>query len=147
MEEEKKSVPGYWRIVALAAICACVVFAIMFATKPSTEQQAPANASNAAETESTEGEGTEGASLTLFILPVDNASALKLRLTSKEDDGTKTSAVSLTKNGQPFVFEAGKKYRINGFKAPGSSWKIFIATDIMNVENWGDPVDTEIIVE
>ena len=65
MEEEKKSVPGYWRIVALAAICACVVFAIMFATKPSTEQQAPANGSNTAETESTEGEGSEGASLTL----------------------------------------------------------------------------------
>ena len=94
---------------------------------------------------------TEGASLTMFILPVDNASALKLRLTSKEDDGTKTSAVSLTRtvNGEkvPFVFEAGKKYRINGFKAPGSSWKIFIATDIMNVDDWGTPVDTELIVE
>lgn len=90
---------------------------------------------------------TEGVSLTMFLLPKNNASALKFRLTSEEGDGTKTSFVNLKKNGQPFVFEAGKKYRINGFKAPGSSWKIFIATDIMNVDEWGDPVDTEIIVE
>lgn len=90
---------------------------------------------------------TEGVSLTMFLLPVANTSALKFRLTSEEGTGTKTSFVNLKKNGQPFVFEAGKKYRINGFKAPGSSWKIFIATDIMNVDDWGDPVDTEIIVE
>lgn len=88
-----------------------------------------------------------GVSLTMFLLPVANTSALRFRLTSEEGDGTKTSYVDLKKNGQPFVFEAGKKYRINGFKAPGSSWKIFIATDIMNVDDWGDPVDTEIIVE
>ncbi len=90
---------------------------------------------------------TEGATFTMLLLPVANTAALKLRLTSKEGDGTKTSVVSLTKNGAPFVFEAGKKIRINGLKAPGSSWKIFIATDILNVEEWGDPVDTTLIVE
>lgn len=90
---------------------------------------------------------TEGVSLTMFLLPKDNVSTLKLRLTSKEGEGTKTSYVNLTKNGQAYVFEAGKKYRINGFKAPGGSWKIFIATDILNVDDWGTPVDTELIVE
>jgi hypothetical protein len=90
---------------------------------------------------------TEGATFTMLLLPVANTAALKLRITSKEGDGTKTSVVSLTKNGAPFVFEAGKKIRINGLKAPGSSWKIFIATDILNVEEWGDPVDTTLIVE
>lgn len=91
---------------------------------------------------------TAGISFTMFLLPVPNASALKLRLTSTEgENATKTSYVRLTKNGEPFVFEAGKKYRINGFKAPGSSWKIYIATDIMNVEDWGDPIDTTLIVE
>ena len=89
----------------------------------------------------------EGATFTMFLLPVSNVSALKLRLTSTEGEGTKTSVQTLTKNGAPFVFEAGKKYRINALKAPGSSWKIFIATDIMNVEEWGDPVDTTLIVE
>ena len=89
----------------------------------------------------------EGASLTMFILPKNNASTLTLRLTSKEDDGTKTSFVKLLKGGQPYVFEAGKKYRINGFKAPGNSWKIFIATEYMRLEEWGDPVGTDLIVE
>lgn len=88
-----------------------------------------------------------GASFTMFILPVPNTSALKFRLTSKDGEGTKTCYVNLTKNGEPFVFEAGKKYRINGFKASGSSWQIFIATDILNVDEWGDPVDTTLIVE
>ena len=87
----------------------------------------------------------EGASLTMFILPKNNASTLTLRLTSKEGDGTKTSFVKLLKNGSPFVFEAGKKYRINGFKAPGSTWKIFIAA--MDVAGWGTPVDSSYIVE
>lgn len=90
---------------------------------------------------------TEGVTFTMFLLPIPNASALKLRLTSKEGEGEKTSVVSLTKNGAPFVLEAGKKYRINGFKAPGSSWKIFIATDIMNVDDWGEPIGTTLIVE
>ena len=90
---------------------------------------------------------TAGATFTMLLLPVNNTAALKLRITSKEGDGTKTSVVTLKKSGEPFVFEAGKKVRINGLKAPGSSWKIFIATDILNVEEWGDPVDTTLIVE
>lgn len=90
---------------------------------------------------------TAGATFTMLLLPVNNTAALKLRITSKEGDGTKTSVVTLKKSGQPFVFDAGKKVRINGLKAPGSSWKIFIATDILNVEDWGTPVDTELIVE
>ena len=94
---------------------------------------------------------TEGATFTMFLLPVSNAGALTFSVTSKEDEGSKTSYVSLTKtvNGEkvPFVFEAGKKYRINGFKAPGNSWKIFISTDILNVEEWGEPVGTDLIVE
>ena len=90
---------------------------------------------------------TAGASFTMLLLPKANTAALKLRLTSKEGEGTKTSVVSLTQGGAPFVLEPGRKYRINGLKAPGSSWKIFIATDIMNVDDWGTPVDTELIVE
>ena len=90
---------------------------------------------------------TEGATFTMLLLPVANTAALKLRLTSKEGDGTKTSVVSLTKNGAPFVFEAGKKIRINGFKAPGSSWKIFYAPDILDVDQWEELGTTTLIVE
>ena len=82
----------------------------------------------------------KGATFTMFLLPVTNQSTVKLRLTSKDgDNDTKTSVVSLTKNGQTFPFEAGKKYRINGFKAPGSSWKIYISTDILHVDEWLEP--------
>ena len=94
---------------------------------------------------------TEGATFTMLLLPVANENPLTLRLTSTEGEGTKTSVVTLTRtvdgDKMPFIFEPGKKYRINALKAPGSSWKIFIATDILNVEEWGDPVDTTLIVE
>ena len=87
----------------------------------------------------------------MLLLPVANENPLTLRLTSTEGEGTKTSVVTLTRtvdgDKMPFIFEPGKKYRINALKAPGSSWKIFIATDILNVEEWGDPVDTTLIVE
>lgn len=90
---------------------------------------------------------TAGATFTMLLLPVNNTAALKLRITSKEGDGTKTSVVALTKSGQPFVFEAGKKVRINGLKAPGSSWKIFYAPDILDVDQWEELGTTSLIVE
>ena len=90
---------------------------------------------------------TEGATFTMLLLPVANTAALKLRITSKEGDGTKTSVVTLKKSGEPFVFEAGKKVRINGLKAPGSSWKIFYAPDILDVDQWEELGTTSLIVE
>lgn len=90
---------------------------------------------------------TAGATFTMLLLPVNNTAALKLRITSKEGDGTKTSVVTLKKSGQPFVFEAGKKVRINGLKAPGSSWKIFYAPDILDVDQWEELGTTSLIVE
>ena len=90
---------------------------------------------------------TEGATFTMLLLPVNNTAALKLRITSKEGDGTKTSVVTLKKSGEPFVFEAGKKVRINGLKAPGSSWKIFYAPDILDVDQWEELGTTSLIVE
>lgn len=90
---------------------------------------------------------TEGATLTMLLLPKANTKALKFRVTSKEGDGTKTSYVSLTKNGSPFVLEPGKKYRINGFKVPGNYWRIFFAPDILDVDAWEELGETSIIVE
>jgi hypothetical protein len=42
VEEEKKNVPSYWRIVAIAALCACALFAVLYATK-----QAPTDTQSA----------------------------------------------------------------------------------------------------
>lgn len=42
MENETKTVPSWWRIVALVAACACALFAILYATKPGTDVQEPA---------------------------------------------------------------------------------------------------------
>lgn len=83
---------------------------------------------------------TAGASFTLFTAPVSNTKALKLRVTSKDEKGTKTSWVMLTyatagtdidattthEAGDPVVFEAGHKYRINMLKLDGNKWKYAI---------------------
>ena len=61
MDNETKTVPGWWRIVALLAVCGCAVFAVLFATKPAVSTQDAAATSAAAD-------GTqkaEGSSLTL----------------------------------------------------------------------------------
>ncbi len=61
MDNETKTVPGWWRIVALLAVCGCAVFAVLFATKPAASTQDAAATSAAAD-------GTqkaEGSSLTL----------------------------------------------------------------------------------
>lgn len=81
---------------------------------------------------------TEGASFTLFTAPVTNTKALKLRVTSKDDEGTKTGYVMLTyatavegghAAGDPVIFQAGHKYRINMLKLEGSKWKFAISLD------------------
>ena len=90
---------------------------------------------------------TEGASFTLFTAPVKNTKALKLRVTSKDDNGSKTSFVSLTYAkdfethvaGDAVQFEAGHKYRINMLKLPSSQWKISISVDL---EPWGTGEET-----
>ena len=83
---------------------------------------------------------TAGASFTLFTAPVANTKALKLRVTSKDEKGTKTSWVMLTyatagkdldaetthSAGDPVIFEAGHKYRINMLKLDGNKWKYAI---------------------
>ena len=56
---EEKNVPSYWRIVAIAAVCACVVLGVLFATKPNNAEQKPAQAEDA------NSEKTENATLTL----------------------------------------------------------------------------------
>ena len=56
---EEKNVPSYWRIVAIAAVCACVVLGVLFATKPNNAEQKPAQAEGA------NSEKTENATLTL----------------------------------------------------------------------------------
>ena len=61
MESEKKLVPSFWRIVAIAALCACAVLAILIANKPATTS-APADetvADQAADEGATEGEDTK----------------------------------------------------------------------------------------
>ena len=42
METETKTVPSWWRVLALVAACACVLFAVLYATKPAADTQEPA---------------------------------------------------------------------------------------------------------
>ena len=61
MEDEKKSVPGYWRIVAVLAVCACAILAVLLANKPSNDAaSAVADAAVTEEADETEtAEATE----------------------------------------------------------------------------------------
>lgn len=63
MDQENKTVPSAWRIVAIVALCAAVVLGVLYATKPTASTQASSEASsqNAATTPET----PEGAKLTL----------------------------------------------------------------------------------
>ena len=75
-----------------------------------------------------------GLTFTVFAIPVANEEPLRLRFTSNEGDGTKTSWIDMAYGpnatehtpGDPVVFEAGHKYRINMLKLPSSQWKITI---------------------
>ena len=61
MDSEKKLVPSFWRIVAIAALCACAVLGILIANKPAATP-APAGevaADQAADEGATEDEGTK----------------------------------------------------------------------------------------
>ena len=42
--ENEKTVPSWWRIVAVIAACGCIVFGILFATKQGGTTQEPAKA-------------------------------------------------------------------------------------------------------
>ncbi len=69
MTDNEKTVPSWWRIVALCAVCACVVFGVLYATKPSTGTQetkeAAADNAEAATDETTTGEASANANLSL----------------------------------------------------------------------------------
>ena len=77
-----------------------------------------------------------GLTFTVFALPVKNTDPLRIRFTSNEGDGTKTSWLDLKYSddeakagenaGKALQFEAGHKYRINMLKLPSSQWKITI---------------------
>ena len=61
MESEKKLVPSFWRIVAIAALCACAVLGILIVNKPAATP-APAGevaADQATDEGATEDEGTK----------------------------------------------------------------------------------------
>ncbi len=65
MEEKKKFVPSYWRIVAIAALCVCALFLLVFAKQNAAKQQAATGS---------EGKTEGGAGLTL----VENEDPLSL---------------------------------------------------------------------
>ena len=60
MENETKTVPSWWRIVALVAACACALFAILYATKPSADVQEPAATESATSENNAEFKLVEG---------------------------------------------------------------------------------------
>ncbi|MDO4806937.1 MAG: HAD family hydrolase [Coriobacteriales bacterium] len=66
MEQNNKAVPSWWRIAAIAAICACVVLGVLYATKSDASSQATTEATEAAAS-SKEAESNEatGANLSL----------------------------------------------------------------------------------
>lgn len=61
MEDNKKLVPSVWRIVAIAALCACLVLGALFLSKPAATS-APTDETAAQATDETK---TEGAGLSL----------------------------------------------------------------------------------
>ena len=56
--EEKKQVAGIWRIIAIAALCACAVLLALYASKPAAEEPA-AQEGTAQESAETPAEGAE----------------------------------------------------------------------------------------
>ena len=56
--EEKKQVAGIWRIIAIAALCACAVLLALYASKPAAEEPA-AQEGTAQESAETPAEGEE----------------------------------------------------------------------------------------
>lgn len=64
MDSEKKLVPGFWRIVALAALCACLVLGVLYISKPAVEPTAPEEATTDQAADEGAGEG-EGSGLSL----------------------------------------------------------------------------------
>ena len=94
---------------------------------------------------------TSGVTFTLFALPKTNTGTISLVITT--DKGKATLQLTKKETDQDnnvsystYQFIAGQKYRINLLKI-GNLWKIFISTDILNVEDWSDPTNTELIVE
>lgn len=64
MEEEKKDSAGTWRIVAIAAICACAVLAVLYATKPGAGAQ-DSGTESASQQAAAADQKEEGSSLSL----------------------------------------------------------------------------------
>ncbi|MDO5120392.1 MAG: HAD family hydrolase [Coriobacteriales bacterium] len=52
--EEKKTVPGYWRVVAMAALCVCALLVGLLASRSGKNEQTPAATDQAVEQEATE---------------------------------------------------------------------------------------------
>ena len=93
-----------------------------------------------------------GLTFTVFALPVKNTDPLRIRFTSNEGDGSKTSWLDLKYSddadkagdnaGKALQFEAGHKYRINMLKLPSSQWKITIKPIF---EEWIEAEDEVVI--
>ncbi len=64
MDSEKKVVPSFWRIIAIAALCCCAVLCALYVSKPTASQNAGIVASGGEEGTTEEGT-TEGAGLEL----------------------------------------------------------------------------------
>ncbi len=77
---------------------------------------------------------TTGATFTLFTLPKDNTAALKLRVTILDNGVERTEFVYFTRalrageffTDDPYIFQAGQKYRINLLKLDSGTWKYAI---------------------
>lgn len=77
---------------------------------------------------------TTGATFTLFTLPKDNVSTLKLRITILDKGVERTEFLYFTRalragetsTDEPYIFKAGQKYRINLLKLDSGTWKYAI---------------------
>ena len=92
---------------------------------------------------------TQGLTFTVFAIPVKNTDPLRLRFTSVEGTGSKTSWIDMKYSekagdnaGKALQFEAGHKYRISMLKLPSSQWKISIAPVF---EDWVD-AEEEVVI-
>ena len=82
MEDEKKA--GTWRIVAIAALCACAVLAVLYATKPSAST-ASSTTEATTEASGTEASTTEASTTETATETTTDKDSTKLSLVDGED--------------------------------------------------------------
>lgn len=94
---------------------------------------------------------TSGVTFTLFTIPKANTGMLNLKVTVKEgENATRVATLPLTKanSTDPYVFDAGKKYRINGLALKkGSKWQLEIDGNVLPWAGTDKTIDQQVSIQ